>query len=153
MAFDPHANFVSTVVTTPPSPPLSGNTLIVANGSVFPSQAGFNAIIYQAGVFPNSLNTEIVRVTNITGDTLTITRQAESSTARTILVNDVITMSVTAKLFTDIETALNITTLMPQNSNVAFLSGQLCIYDDVWQKWCPLNCNAGVLGVSSPVDV
>ena len=45
MAFDPHANFVSTVVTTPPSPPLSGNTLIVANGSVFPSQAGFNAII------------------------------------------------------------------------------------------------------------
>jgi hypothetical protein len=61
------------------------------------------------GVFPNSLNTEIVRVTSVnTGtDTLTIARGQEGSTAITIVSGNVVAITVTAKSLTDIEGAVN----------------------------------------------
>ena len=109
-AFDSHRNFVSTSIQTPPSPATTGTTLIVSAGTstIFPAPP-FNCVIYPVGVFPNYLNTEVIRVTAVnTGtDTLTIVRTQEGSNARTVVSGDVISMTVTAKNLTDIEGAVN----------------------------------------------
>jgi len=65
----------------------------------------FNATVWAVGEIPVPSNAEIVRVTNIAGDVLTITRSQESTSARSILVGDQIAATVTAKTLTDIETA------------------------------------------------
>ena len=104
--FDSHKNFVTTSVLN--SPGTSGTTLTVASltGSIFPA-APFNCVVYPAGVFPTSLNSEIVRVTARTDDSLTIVRHQENSTARNIIAGDLISMTITAKSLTDIEAAVN----------------------------------------------
>jgi hypothetical protein len=109
--FDSHANFVVTSVATPPSPALSGTSLVVATGSgaIFPDTP-FNCIVFPVGGFPNVLNAEIVRVTNISSDTLTIIRAQEGSTARSIGATDIIALTVTAKTLTDIENLIGTTT-------------------------------------------
>jgi hypothetical protein len=56
-------------------------------------------------VLPDASNAEIVRVTAIAGDHLTIVRQQEGTAARAILVGDVIAAAITAKTLTDIEDA------------------------------------------------
>src|ERR1017187_1346896 len=108
--FDSHKNFVSTVVQSAPNPATTGTTLIVTSGSssLFPTPP-FNCVVYPVGVFPNSLNTEVVRVTTVnTGtDTLTIVRNQEGSNNRSIVNGDLLSITVTSKCLTDIETALN----------------------------------------------
>ena len=56
---------------------------------------------------PNSTNAEIVRVTNVATDTLTITRGPQAGDPggvnRAIVVGDQIFQAVTTKMFTDIE--------------------------------------------------
>lgn len=74
------------------------------SGAVFPA-VPFNATVYPASSTATSANAEIVRVTNIATNTLTITRTQETSSARTILVGDRISATITAKTFTDIEAA------------------------------------------------
>lgn len=110
MAFDQHANLVATLVLTPPSPANSGTAIGVTTGTstIFPAPP-FNCLVYANNVFPTASNSEIVRVTavNTSTDILTVSRQQENSIARTILVNDVIAMTVTAKNLTDIETTVN----------------------------------------------
>ena len=54
---------------------------------------------------PTPSNAEIVRVTAVAGDTLTITRAQEGTSARTVIIGDQIAATVTVKTFTDIETA------------------------------------------------
>lgn len=101
---DAHANLAYTTVLAAPSPADSGTSLSVAGGTglYFPA-APFNCTVWPAGVAPTRANAEIVRVTNVTVDTLTITRAQEGTTARTILVGDQIANTATAKTFTDIE--------------------------------------------------
>ncbi len=101
---DQHTNFAYSTVAVAPSPATSGTSLDVAtgNGALFPT-VPFNATVWPAGVNPLSTNAEIVRVTNIAGDTLTITRAQESSAARTIVIGDQIAATITKKTFTDIE--------------------------------------------------
>jgi hypothetical protein len=101
---DTHKNFAYSTIATAPSPAASGTSLIVAagNGTLFPT-VPFNATIWPTGVQPTAANAEIVRVTNISTDTFTITRTQEGSSARTVVVGDQIAASVTAKTFTDIE--------------------------------------------------
>src|SRR5206468_2357178 len=60
---------------------------------------------WPAGDQPLVTNAEIVRVTAISGDTLTITRTQEGTTARAILVGDQIAATITAKVLTDAETS------------------------------------------------
>ncbi len=107
MAYDLHSNFSYSTVATAPSPATSGTSLVVASGqgSRFPT-APFNVVVWPANQNPVSSNAEIMRVTAVSTDTLTITRTQESTSARSIQVGDQIATNITAKWFTDIETII-----------------------------------------------
>lgn len=106
MAFDAHKNFAYSTVATAPSPASSGTSLVVhaGDGALFPA-APFNATVWPAGVQPLTTNAEIVRVTAVSTDTLTIVRAQESTSARTIVAGDQIAVTITKKVITDIEAA------------------------------------------------
>lgn len=108
MPFDPHVNFAYSTVLTAPSPATSGTSLVVqsGDGAAFGTAFSFNATVWPAGVAPTKANSEIVRVTAISTDTFTITRQQEGTSARTIVVGDQIAATVTAKTLTDVEQAV-----------------------------------------------
>jgi hypothetical protein len=120
MSFDNHANLATTTVVTAPTPPSSGTTLVVSDATVFPATP-FNATVWPANSVPAKSNAEIVRVTNISVNTLTITRNQESTSARTILVGDQIMNGVSAKVFTDLESAsnTNAANIATNTSNIA----------------------------------
>lgn len=101
---DAHKNFAISTVATAPSPATSGTSLVVASGhgTRFPA-VSFNAVICPANTTPTPDNSEVVRVTGISTDTFTITRTQESSSARTVIVGDVIFAGPTAKTLTDVE--------------------------------------------------
>lgn len=107
MTYDAHKNFGVSLIATAPSPATSGTSLVVTagQGTRFPA-VPFNASLWPAGQNPDPSNAEIVRVTNISTDTLTITRTQESTSARTVVVGDYIAATVTAKTLTDIEAAI-----------------------------------------------
>ena len=94
---DAHANFATSTIATAPSPAVSGVTIVTAvgEGIRFPAPP-FNATIGPSGVVLTPANSEIVRVTARSTDTLTITRAQESSTARTVLIGDQIFAGMTA---------------------------------------------------------
>lgn len=105
---DAHKNFAYSTVATAPSPATSGTSLVVASGggALFPA-VPFNATIWPTAAQPTSTTAEIVRVTGISTDTLTITRAQESTSARTVVVGDQIAATVTVKTLTDLEAANN----------------------------------------------
>lgn len=107
MAFDAHSNLALAQVVIGPSPALSGTTLTVTASlvSLFPATP-FNATVYPAGVSPTYANAEIVRVTNISGTTLTITRAQEGTTAKAIAPGWNIANTASKKVFADIESAV-----------------------------------------------
>lgn len=100
---DNHSNFAYSTLATPPSG-TGGTSLVVqtGHGSRFPA-VPFNATIWPSGANPLSSNAEIVRVTNISTDTFTITRAQEGSTARTHAANYQIAATITKKVLNDIE--------------------------------------------------
>lgn len=104
---DAHKNFAYSLVATAPSPATSGTSLVVtaAQGTFFPT-VPFNATVWPVSAQPTSSNAEIVRVTAISTDTLTITRAQEGTRARTIVVGDQIAATITAKTLTDTENIL-----------------------------------------------
>lgn len=112
MAFDAHKNFAITTVSIPPTPATSGTSLTVQDASVFPA-VPFNATVWPLDQNAVASNSEIVRVTGIASNTLTITRTQETSSARTILASDRIAATITAKTVTDMETVLSGTTALP----------------------------------------
>lgn len=121
--FDTHKNLAISLVATAPSPATSGTTLVVTAGQGSRFAAGMNATICPTGSTPDPSNSEIVRITNVSTDTLTITRAQESSTARTVVVGDVIFAGPSIKSFTDVETAVgNLETPLLGNTN-AVVSG------------------------------
>lgn len=113
---DAHKNFSFSTVAVAPSPAASGTSIDVATGegANFPA-APFNATVWPAGSIATVANAEIVRVTGIAGDTLTIAREQEGSIARTIVVGDQIANTITAKLLTDIENSIGVVTC-PDNA-------------------------------------
>lgn len=107
MPVDNHRNFAYSTVATAPVPADSGTSLIVqvGHGARFPT-VPFNATVWPTAVQPSLTNAEIVRVTNITADTLTITRTQEvqaGSINRSIVIGDQIAATITAKTLTDAE--------------------------------------------------
>lgn len=106
LSFDAKNNFAITTVATAPSPATSGTSLIVnsGDGAKFPT-APFNAVVWPANTQPSTSNAEVVRVTAISTDTLTITRTQEGTSARTIGIGDQIAQNITKKYLTDIESA------------------------------------------------
>lgn len=105
--FDAHLNFAYTLVATAPSPASSGTSLVVTggDGALFPTPP-FNCTVWIIGAQPLVANAEIVRVTGVATDTLTIVRAQEGSAARTIVVGDQIAVTITAQTITDLETKL-----------------------------------------------
>ncbi len=115
MAFDNHANLAYSVIATAPSPATSGTSLVVqtGDGAIFPA-APFNATIWPAGSSPLVGTAEIVRVTAKSGDTFTITRTQEGTSARTVVAGDQIAATITAKTITDIEAGSGMVKLFDQ---------------------------------------
>jgi hypothetical protein len=99
---DAHANFAFSVVSVAPSPATSGTTLTVLSTTGWPA-VPFNATVWPAGSNPMASNAEIVRVTANTSGAFTITRTQESTSARTIVVGDILSAGPTALTFTDAE--------------------------------------------------
>lgn len=105
---DPVTNFASSLVATAPSPATTGTSLIVSTGegTLFPdpsAEGAYNLTVWPATDMPTVSNAEIVRVTAKSTDTLTITRQQEGTSARTVVVGDRIALTPTEKLRDDIE--------------------------------------------------
>lgn len=90
-------NFADSLVATAPSPATSGTSLVVtaADGSKF--YVG-KAFIAPANARPSTSNTEVVNITAIATDTLTIQRAQESSSARTVVTGDRIYQGLTAAI-------------------------------------------------------
>lgn len=90
-------NFAITTIATAPSPSTTGTTLTVeaSAGVIFPIPP-FNVTIWPVGEIPLNENAEIVKVTNITGDVFTITRQQEATNARSVQVGDQVAATITA---------------------------------------------------------
>lgn len=100
---DAHKNFAYSSVTGTTSangsnPSTAGTSITVqyGQGSLFPP-VPFNAVVWPTGTQPISTNAEIVRVTNIADDTLTVTRTQEGSSNRDIIVGDQIAAGITDK--------------------------------------------------------
>lgn len=93
---DQTANFAVGVILTPPSPGISGTTITLqpGHGTRFPP-VPFNATVWSPVAPPSPSTAEVVRVTGIAGDALTVMRGAESSTPRTIVQNDLIAQTLT----------------------------------------------------------
>lgn len=103
---------VSTIATAP-SPATTGTSLVLASGdgTYFPDPAtvgAYNAVVCALGSLPNKSQLEVIRITAKSSDTLTITRAQEGSSARTIVVGDLIYVAITPKVFTDIEVVTNL---------------------------------------------
>lgn len=100
--YDDLKNFAYSTVATAPSPATSGTSLAVTagKGAIFPA-VPFNAVIWPTGSNPTGDNSEVVRVTAISTDTLTITRAQESSSARTVVVGDNIAAMISKKVLDD----------------------------------------------------
>lgn len=99
---DAVTNFAYGSVLTAPSPATSGTTLVLQSGegARFPdpsTDGEFNIVVWATGEQPNSTNAEIVKVTARTSDTLTIVRQQEDTTARTIVAGDEVALVPTKK--------------------------------------------------------
>ncbi len=105
---DAHKNFAYSTIATAPSPAASGTSLVVdsGHGTRFPT-VPFNATIWPTGEQPTSTNAEIVRVTAISTDTFTITREQESTRSRTIIVGDQIAAAITNKTLMDAENIMS----------------------------------------------
>lgn len=97
-------NFTISTVATAPSPTTSGTSLVVATGTGSLFAVNEPAVICPANDSSTNANAEVVMVTNIATDTLTITRTQESSSARDIQVGDVIFQQISAKDWNDLVT-------------------------------------------------
>lgn len=106
MSFDAHKNFGYSTVVVAPVPADSGTSLTVVSGdgTKFPSPP-FNVSIWPIGALPLVENAEIARVTGISGDAFAIIRTEEGTSARSIIVGDQISATITVKTLTDIESA------------------------------------------------
>jgi len=93
-------NFAYGTVLTPPSPATTGTSLVLnsGQGARLPDPAvdgAYNIVMKPAGTIPLSSNAEIARVTAISTDTLTIVREQEGSSARTVIAGDEVYLSLT----------------------------------------------------------
>lgn len=157
MSGDARKNLAYSTVATAPSPASSGTSLIVATGESgrFPA-VPFNATIWPAGGIATPATAEIVRVTAISTDTLTITRAQEGTSARTVLVGDQIAATITAKTLTDIEGSKVSTGAAAAARPSSPAAGDLYLPNDgvyverysgsVWTPWGP------IFPMTPPVD-
>lgn len=104
---DAHKNFPYSTVATAPEPATTGTSLVLATGggALMPA-VPFNATVWPTGVQPLASNAEIVRVTGISTDTLTIARIQEGTSARTIVAGDQFAATITQATLNEMEMEL-----------------------------------------------
>lgn len=101
---DAHKNFAYSTVLTAPSPATSGVSLVLQSGDGAKMPATpFNATVWPTGAQPTTANAEIVTVTGVATDTLTIVRQAEGTAARSIVVGDQFAATITQQTLNETE--------------------------------------------------
>lgn len=108
---DAVTNFGYGTILTAPSPTISGTSLVLnsGEGDRFPqpsTDGGFNLVISPAGGQVLNSNSEIVRVTARSGDTFTIVRGQEGTSAVAIDVGYQVALTRTAKFNEDLDNAL-----------------------------------------------
>ena len=105
MALDQIQNFVRGELSE--SIDSEQTTIDVEDGSIFPSPPNeYNLVIYDAGNFSRASkdpNVEIVRVTDVTDNTLTVERGQEETDASSHPGSAEAFLSITSKMFTDID--------------------------------------------------
>ena len=133
-------NFTITTVATAPSPATSGTSLVVASGTGSLFAINEPAIVFPVNNQPLVANAEIVMVTNVTTDTLTITREQESTSARTITAGDIIIQGITAKDWNDLITAVagKITAFADPNAD------RIVFWDDSAGAFAALTASTGL---------
>ena len=104
MPVDGVPNFAVGQVVTAPSTATAGTTLTLKAGEGAKFSSPGNAYVGPPGTDPPAAICEIVRITGIAGDVLTIVRTQESSTNRSILVGDRVMQRATKKTFDDLNT-------------------------------------------------
>ena len=117
-------NFAYSLVATAPSPADSGTTLTVSSGDGTKFAVG-NAVVWPPSVQPTVANAEIVTITGVSTDTLTITRTQESSTNQSILVGWQIDQGVTAALIATLVTLTDTQTLTNKTLTAPTLTSPL----------------------------
>lgn len=133
-------NFTITTVATAPSPATSGTSLVVAAGTGSLFALNEPAIIFPVNDQPLVSNAEIVMVTNVSTDTLTITRTQESTSARTIVAGDIIIQGITAKDWNDLVTLVTgkITAFADPNAD------RIVFWDDSAGAFAALTASTGL---------
>lgn len=110
MALDPTANFAKVEVSTGYDASATSIVLTTGEGAKLPGTQNYNLVWWNATDYPDPAddpNKEIVRVTARTTDTLTVTRNQESSGASTKNTGSKtynMVLSITKKMIDDIET-------------------------------------------------
>lgn len=96
-------NLASSLVATAPSPATSGTSLVVSagTGASFPA-VPFFATITPFGQLTTAANSEIVSVTAVSTDTLTIVRAQKGTTAKSVATGWVISNGVYAEEVPDV---------------------------------------------------
>ena len=74
MAFDSHGNLVSGTVLIPAAPALSGETFVLKPGQDVRFTPGTPATLHHPAIRPSVSTAESGYVTEVDGDTLTVTR-------------------------------------------------------------------------------
>jgi hypothetical protein len=104
--FDKHKNFGRVDILTPPSPGMSGTSMVgtVAQMHLLPVPP-FNATMVPRGRQPRFENSEIVRVISANSETgaIEVLRAQEDTTARDIGLGWELIVTITSKLFDDVE--------------------------------------------------
>ena len=133
-------NFTITTVATAPSPATSGTSLVVAAGTGSLFALNEPAIIFPVNDQPLVANAEIVMVTNVSTDTLTITRTQEGTSARTIVAGDIIIQGITAKDWNDLITLVSgkITAFADPNAD------RIVFWDDSAGAFAALTASTGL---------
>lgn len=133
-------NFTISTVATAPSPATSGTSLVVASGDGSLFAVNEPAIIFPVNDQPLVANAEIVMVTNVATDTLTITRTQESTSARTIVAGDIIIQGITAKDWNDLVTLVagKITAFADPNAD------RIVFWDDSVGAFAALTASTGL---------
>lgn len=129
--FDAHANFAYGTVAITPAPAISGGSLTLTSGqgALMPA-VPFNATVWAQDELATVGTAEIVRVTAITGDVLTITRAQEGSSARTIRPGDQFAATITAKTLTDVEVKTSTQTVSTQTAAYTAQAGDQVLLVD-----------------------
>lgn len=125
-------NLAIGTVGTAPSPDTSGTSLVLTtgHGARFPS-APFYATVFPTGALPSVSNSEIVLVTAISTDTLTITRAQKSTTAKAIAAGWIISNAIyTEDLFTSSITTNEVPSGTINGSNTVFTTA--AAFTNIW---------------------